>query len=72
MTDELENKIIFGKYKVGNKIGEGSFGKIYLCNNTLTGEHFALKFESRKNSQSLLEQEACIIAYMQGGKFTLI
>jgi hypothetical protein len=67
MTDELENKIIFGKYKVGNKIGEGSFGKIHLCINTITGERFALKFENR-NGQCLLEQEACIIAYIQGGK----
>ena len=28
----IENKIYFGKYKQDKKIGEGSFGKIYIGN----------------------------------------
>ena len=33
--DNLINKLIFNKYKVLKKIGEGSFGRIYLCKITI-------------------------------------
>jgi len=63
-----EEKIIFGKYKTQNKLGEGSFGKIYSAVNLQTGENFALKFEERSANHNLLEQEACILRYLQGRK----
>jgi len=62
----LDSKIFFGKYKPDKKIGEGSFGKIYLSHNINTGEKFALKLESKKSNQSLLEQEAYILCYLKG------
>jgi serine/threonine protein kinase len=68
MTDDLENKVIFNKYKIEKKIGEGSFGKIYSALNIITGEQCALKFESRRDSQNLLETESNIVAYLHGSK----
>jgi len=66
-----EEKIIFGKYKTQNKLGEGSFGKIYSAINLQSGEEFALKFESREACHNLLEQEACILRYLQGRKLII-
>ncbi len=68
MNDELENKIIFGKYKLLKKIGEGSFGKIFHSINVNTKQEYALKLENRSENESILEAEACIIAYLQGSK----
>ncbi len=72
MGDDLENKVIFSKYKIEKKIGEGSFGKIYSASNITSGERCALKFENRRDTQNLLEAEACIVAYLQGSKVKLI
>ena len=66
MCDELENKIIFGKYKLIKKIGEGSFGKIYQSINVNTKQEYALKLEKRNENENILEAEACIISYLQG------
>ena len=30
-SDPYKNKIIFNKYKLEQKLGEGSFGRIFLC-----------------------------------------
>jgi serine/threonine protein kinase len=68
MSDDLENKVIFNKYKIEKKIGEGSFGKIYSASSILTGEKCALKFENRTHTHNLLEAESCVIAYLHGSK----
>ena len=65
-VSSLENRIFFNKYKPEKKIGEGSFGKIYLSHNINTGEKFALKLENRNITPSLLEQEAYILCYLKG------
>lgn len=36
------------KYRVGHKIGSGSFGEIYFGTNVATGKEVAIKMESRK------------------------
>ena len=38
------------KYRIGRKIGSGSFGDIYLGTNMTTGEEVAIKLESIKNT----------------------
>ena len=65
-VSSLDNKIFFNKYKPDKKIGEGSFGKIYLSHNINTGEKFALKLENKNINPSLLEQEAYILCYLKG------
>ena len=63
-SENLLNKVFFGKYKCIKKIGEGSFGMIYKCE--YNGKYYALKFEDRINGQSLLEGEATIMSYLKG------
>jgi serine/threonine protein kinase len=38
-----------GKYRLGRKIGSGSFGDIYLGTNVQSGEEVAIKLESVKS-----------------------
>ena len=42
--DKLIGKIIFKHFKIVKKIGEGSFGEIYIAVHTETKEQFAVKF----------------------------
>ena len=65
-SSSIENKIFFSKYKPERKIGEGSFGKIYLANNIQSGEQCAVKLENKNTNQSLLEQEAYLLCYLKG------
>ena len=68
MRPQIEQLIFFNKYKPSKKLGEGSFGKIYLAYNVTTKEKYALKLENRNSHQSLLEQEAYILCYLKGCK----
>lgn len=65
-NSSIETKIFFSKYKPDKKIGEGSFGKIYLAHNIQNGEKYAIKLEDRNIEQSLLEQETYILCYLKG------
>jgi serine/threonine protein kinase len=58
--------VFFNKYKPIKKIGEGSFGKIYLSNNINTNDKYAIKLENRNSPKLLLEQEAYMLYYLKG------
>ena len=62
--DPLLNNVFFSKYKTIEKLGEGSFGKVYKA--THEGEYYALKMEDASLNLSLLEAEATILQYLQG------
>lgn len=64
--DSLIGKIFFNKYTLVKKLGEGSFGSIYLSTNG--DEQNALKFENRTTGQNLLESEAYVMSYLKGRK----
>ena len=65
--DALLGKIFFKHYKLKKKIGEGSFGKIYISINLETKEEYAVKLETRESdsSRSLLEIEAYILSNLK-------
>ena len=45
--DKLLGKILFKQYKLRKKIGEGSFGKIYIAINIDSKEEYAVKLVSK-------------------------
>ncbi|CDS03428.1 Putative Casein kinase I [Lichtheimia ramosa] len=55
------------KYRIGRKIGSGSFGDIYLGTNIVTNEEVAIKLESIKAKHPQLEYEAKVYRALQGG-----
>jgi serine/threonine protein kinase len=55
------------KYRVGPKIGSGSFGEIYAGVNVQTNEEVAIKLEPFKTKHPQLLYESRIYRVMQGG-----
>ncbi|KAM3583453.1 serine/threonine protein kinase [Umbelopsis sp. WA50703] len=55
------------KYRIGRKIGSGSFGDIYLGSNIVSGEEVAIKLESVKAKHPQLEYEAKVYKTLSGG-----
>ncbi|GLT42144.1 hypothetical protein SLA2020_161630 [Shorea laevis] len=59
--------VIGGKYRLGRKIGSGSFGELYLGVNIQTGEEAAVKLESLKTKHPQLHYESKLYMLLQGG-----
>ncbi|XP_065162533.1 casein kinase I-like isoform X2 [Atheta coriaria] len=55
------------KYRLGRKIGSGSFGDIYLGTNISTGEEVAIKLECIQTRHPQLHIESKFYKMMQGG-----
>jgi len=55
------------KYRLGRKIGSGSFGDIYLGTNMSTGEEVAIKLEPVKTKHPQLRYESKVLQILQGG-----
>ncbi|XP_061357976.1 casein kinase 1-like protein 3 isoform X2 [Gastrolobium bilobum] len=60
-------RIIGAKYKLGRKIGSGSFGEIYLATHIDTFEIVAVKIENGKTKHPQLLYEAKLYNILQGG-----
>lgn len=56
-----------GKYRVGRKIGQGSFGDIYVGTNVQTNEQVGIKLESIKSRHPQLFFEAKLYKVLAGG-----
>ncbi|KZV32974.1 casein kinase I isoform delta-like [Dorcoceras hygrometricum] len=59
--------VVGGKFKLGRKIGSGSFGELYLGVNVQNGEEVAVKLESVKTKHPQLHYESKIYMLLQGG-----
>ncbi|GAB4843114.1 Casein kinase 1-like protein 10 [Ancistrocladus abbreviatus] len=59
--------VIGGKFKLGRKIGSGSFGELYLGVNVQNGEEVAIKLESVKTKHPQLHYESKLYMLLQGG-----
>ncbi|XP_062087725.1 casein kinase 1-like protein 2 [Humulus lupulus] len=56
-----------GKFRLGRKIGSGSFGEIYLGTNIQTNEEVAIKLENVKTKHPQLLYESKLYKILQGG-----
>ncbi|AQK97759.1 Putative casein kinase family protein [Zea mays] len=59
---------IGNKFRLGRKIGSGSFGEIYLGTNIQTNEEVAIKLENVKTKHPQLLYESKIYRILQGGR----
>ncbi|KAK9292017.1 hypothetical protein L1049_019970 [Liquidambar formosana] len=59
--------VVGGKFKLGRKIGSGSFGELYLGVNIQNGEEVAVKLESVKTKHPQLHYESKLYMLLQGG-----
>ncbi|XP_004497860.1 casein kinase 1-like protein 10 [Cicer arietinum] len=59
--------VVGGKFKLGRKIGSGSFGELYLGVNVQTEEEVAVKLESVKTKHPQLLYESKLYMLLQGG-----
>lgn len=58
---------VANKFRLGRKIGSGSFGEIYLGTNIQTNEEVAIKLENVKTKHPQLQYEAKLYKILQGG-----
>ncbi|CAE7878775.1 unnamed protein product, partial [Symbiodinium microadriaticum] len=56
-----------GKFRLGRKIGSGSFGDIYIGTNVQTSEEVAIKLESIKSKHPQLLYESKLYKILAGG-----
>jgi serine/threonine protein kinase len=64
----MELHVANKKYKLGQKIGSGSFGDIYLATHLCTGEEVAIKLESVRTKHPQLMYEAKVYKSLRGGR----
>lgn len=56
------------KYRLGRKIGSGSFGDIYIGTDITNGEEVAIKLESVQTKHPQLQYESKLYRVLQGGE----
>ena len=63
----MENQIVFTHFKIKQRIGSGSFGEVYSCEDTKSHEQVAAKLENMyRKSDPQLELEARIYRKLSG------
>ena len=60
--DVFIGQIIFNKYKLLKKIGEGTFGSIYEAQSIDNNKLYAIKLEDMRHGQYMLENESFILS----------
>jgi len=62
----LPVSVVGGCYVLKHKLGQGSFGKVYVAEHFKTGEEVAVKVEKLSNGNHMLAMEARILRRLQG------
>ncbi|ODV79245.1 casein kinase I [Suhomyces tanzawaensis NRRL Y-17324] len=65
-TSNSNSSVVGLHYKIGKKIGEGSFGVIFEGTNIINGVPVAIKFEPRKTEAPQLRDEYRTYKHLQG------
>ena len=65
ITKQYQNKLIFKKYKIVQKISQGTFGNIYSVINN-QNKYFAMKTERNDSKFQLLKKEGYILLSLKG------
>ncbi|KAH3766877.1 Casein kinase I [Pelomyxa schiedti] len=63
----MEMRVCSNKYKLTRKIGSGSFGDIFLGENVMTGDQYAVKVENTRTLHPQLYYEYKLYKILQGG-----
>ncbi|KAF2597763.1 hypothetical protein F2Q68_00010608 [Brassica cretica] len=61
------DRVVGGKYKLGRKLGSGSFGELFLGVNVQNGEEVAVKLEPARARHPQLHYESKLYMLLQGG-----
>ena len=67
-SNSSNNSVVGLHYKIGKKIGEGSFGVIFEGTNIINGVAVAIKFEPRKTEAPQLRDEYRTYKHLQGSE----
>jgi serine/threonine protein kinase len=60
---------IFGRYKIGDMIGSGSFGNVYIGTSLRTNDKVAIKADEKHGNDTTLSHEAKILNYLRGPSY---
>lgn len=63
----MGDRFVGKKYRLGRKIGSGSFGDVYLGTDVTTGEDVAIKLERVRSKHPQLLYESKLYRVLQGG-----
>jgi len=63
---QMPATVIGGRYVMKQKLGQGSFGKVYVAEHCETGEEVAVKLEPLSRGHHMLASEARILRRLQG------
>ena len=60
---------IFGRYKLGDLIGSGSFGQVYVGTSIRSKTKVAIKVDDRYGDKTTLTHEAKLLNYLRGPNY---
>lgn len=67
---DVEIGSVFGNYRIGQKIGHGSYGNIYECSDLTDDSVWAIKFEQKKNNKTgILTHERDLLYRIQKSRY---
>lgn len=66
MANQVSELLVHGKYRIEQRLGQGSFGALYAGHNIKSNEPVAIKLEELDCAQPQLQYEAKIYKNLQG------